>query len=155
MKFLITLMLLLPSLGFAVEGKYFGKYKADVNADQSYDNGELEFLLRSNNEFTVLTDSWDRSVNLTSVYDLNTPHSYGPDMDTLVMSFEGGSDEDGITYTVELAWLGYEGSRELTIISNLMKYVDGPNGVYSVEKGQIRLYKWDKKSKEYKEIPSL
>jgi hypothetical protein len=152
------LMFLFMSIpGFAKEGAFFGKYKAVVDHD-FFGEVALEFLLNAKDEIRPLkikeNEVWEEASSTdTFVKRSQGFNTLGPSVPHLTVGFSYGSDEDGMESYVTFAWLGHGGIKELTVLSSMTLYEDGPNEFSSVFKDNVALYKWNKEKNSYEKLP--
>lgn len=150
---------LFSSVSFAGEGSYSGQYMMEVE-NEFLGQAKLEFLINSKDKVEPLrvmtNDVWD-DTSYTDVYfkRVESFNSQGPFLEHATFAFTYGSDEDGFAAYIKLAWIGDRGSRELTLLSSITLYEDGPNSYNSVEKNNVKFFKWNTKSKKYIEVSKI
>jgi len=164
MKSLILLLLvaLMPrsSVAEQPEVKFGGKYLMKVYAP--VDSYEVEFLMRSSGEITVLRADLKQGRGLNSQEasqvemraDFNQPFAYDVEPTYLTIRSVAGSDEQAVTGSVTLVIDQVFGGENLGVVAvgAFSIYEDGPNGHTEPDDDGVKIFKWNTVTDEYQEI---
>ncbi len=152
-RILFAFLVLFPALASAslsqeqVTKEVAGRYRLDIGFGES-----IQFVLRSSGAVEVFdNDDLNGLTGAVSVSASSTEWGMdGLPVVHLVLGY--GSDEDWQDHHVLLSVEEDGENRQIVLIASFTTFNDGPNGMSSVDKSQLKLSKFDKETDKFVQI---